>query len=237
MYPAKQQHIGSLASSHDSTVLHKHLRGSSLSLAQLLCQNAMIKEITSPRSMAANAWPTVSSPGEDKACNAKITPRSFTEFQAAGKHLQPFIDHRYRVDRHSSVNATVVHLSWEPAKMAPPAPGHHLHHPSLPFRSPTPLKQAPMFLPGPGNIYKLGSSSSSMASLGLSQQSWKIKPPREKLSVPAEVGCFKAGSSCTAGGSSSLRAGRIVGLSTSSWAGEAPGSLGIVLHLEGPTLF
>lgn len=49
------------------------------------------------------------------------------------------------MDRHFSVNAAVPRLGWEPAKMASPAPGHHLHHLSFPFPSPTLLKTGTRF--------------------------------------------------------------------------------------------
>lgn len=65
--PAKRHCGGSLGFSRDSAVLHKHPRGPALFLAQFLCQNGVIKENAAPRSRPASAWPTVSSPGEDKA--------------------------------------------------------------------------------------------------------------------------------------------------------------------------
>lgn len=141
--------------------------------------------------MAASAWPTVSSAGEGKASQH----HDFPEFPAGGKdfHKPWATPGQAPLSQHHSPTSP----------MSPPAPGHHLPHHSLP--SPTPLKQALVSLPGAGNIYESGSSSSSMASSGLSQHSWKIKPPRKKLSVPAEVAFFRAGSSCVAAESPSRR--------------------------------
>lgn len=64
---AKWHHAGNLGFSQNNTVLNEHPWGPAPFLAQFLYQNAMVKEKVAPRSMAANAWPTVSSPGEDKA--------------------------------------------------------------------------------------------------------------------------------------------------------------------------
>lgn len=138
--------------------------------------------------MAANAWPTVLS-RRRQIFPTPISLRSLLSSQQVGRISQAMGNTWIS----TSQSTPQPHISDVPTGTRPPP------LPSIP------IKSSPVFLPGAGNIYEPGSSSSSMASSGLSQHSWKIKPPRKKLSVPAEVAFFRAGSSCVASGSPSRR--------------------------------
>lgn len=59
----------------------------------------------------------------------------------------------------------------------------------FPFPAQRHYKQVLIFLPGAGNIYESGSSSSSMVSSGLSQQSWKAT--KRKAQCPRRGGTFQ----------------------------------------------